>query len=462
MKKLLAFVAIATFVLPICVAQPLLRSQTYAVFDSSGVFKLTDSTWYYYSGSRGSSIAPLVSGGWIDYINLKEDIAFDSAFSQSTPFGVPDSRVIYTYNSSDKVLTELTSSLVPVASAYAYENVQMLAHEYNADGDRIYTSASEWYTTPGTWGEFGRSYYTYTASHAIDTTINDINGLGTPGMWMHAKRLITSFDGAGNRAAVLIQNPDAAAADWVDFGWNTFTYDATGNMLTRMVRQWQPDSAGVYHWLNVQKWVNTFNGANKVTSLTYYWYGGADTGEVQRIDTFTYDAAGNLASVISRIPGPGATFVNSRSYYYNYNTDNQLTRMYTNTWNTATNTWGLSPNVTDPDHIRTFHYSNTPNDPFDPNYGHTIVNTAFINNSAIGIYPSPASNLLYVDVLLSNPLPISLALYDMTGKLCMIHNEKGSSHSTNVLNVAGVSDGTYVLKVGTAESVKAFQVTIMH
>jgi hypothetical protein len=277
------------------------------------------------------------------------------------------------------------------------------------------------------------------------------------------KRGIFTYDTAGNRLTVLFQNPDASTASgWIDLGLNTMTYDASGNMLSRFMQMYMPDSLGVYSWVSVEKWENTFNAANKAVSTATYWYGGDTTATLNRLDSFFYDAHNNLTLTNSRMRDVTGALANYRSYHYEYNSYDQLTALYTNTWNPATHAWVISPDISTPDYIRRFHYSDTANDPFDPipHYTPQSVEETVRSGCDLNVFPSPANGTLNLDITWNTVQQFSIQVLDVQGRIWAQWNVAACTHYADVLPVAQMPAGNYVLRVTGATGAQVRQFVV--
>jgi hypothetical protein len=134
-----------------------------------------------------------------------------------------------------------------------------------------------------TTNDTARQTYTYDASGNILTYLEE-NWGGT--QWVHSRRWTNTFDGSGNMLTVLRQHWDGT--QWVDIYRLTFTYDASGNELTRLSEDW--DGA---QWVNSNRTTSTYDASgNRLTYLWEYW-DGTQWGIDWRW-TSTYDASGNV------------------------------------------------------------------------------------------------------------------------------------------------------------------------
>lgn len=112
-------------------------------------------------------------------------------------------------------------------------------------------------------------------------------------------------------------------------------------------------------------------------------------------------------------------------------------------------------------------YGNMVNDPYPtPFYssGFDLTGVGVINQGSLGIknsqklsfalYPNPAKNLLHVDLEGSGTAEIKL--YDIAGR-CVLAQ---SLNSTNVLNISGLSAGTYLTGVTRGNNLETIRVVI--
>ena len=101
----------------------------------------------------------------------------------------------------------------------------------------------------------------------------------------YTKRYTYTYDASGNMLTELWENWNVT--QWVSDYRSSYTYDASGNMLTRLQEVWN-----VTQWVNASRSTYTYDaGGNRLTDLEERWDGTQWVSDYR--STYTYDAGGN-------------------------------------------------------------------------------------------------------------------------------------------------------------------------
>jgi hypothetical protein len=83
-------------------------------------------------------------------------------------------------------------------------------------------------------------------------------------------------------------------------------------------------------------------------------------------------------------------------------------------------------------------------------------------NSTFSVYPNPANNTLNVDLETQVPGPVEFSIFDLTGKLVMVRNEKATSGSNRFsFDMSTLSEGIYMLEVNEGGNIRTQRISVV-
>ena len=147
-------------------------------------------------------------------------------------------------------------------------------------------------------------------------------------IWVNSCRYTYTYDGSGNMLTLLYEQWQTGT--WVNDWRKTFTYDGNGNMLPLLGEDWQTNT-----WVNSWIYTYTYDGSgNTLTQLYEQWQTGTWVNDWRC--TYTYDGSGNMLTLLGELWQTG-TWVNSWRTTYTYDgSGNNLTELdevwQTNIW----------------------------------------------------------------------------------------------------------------------------------
>jgi hypothetical protein len=198
-----------------------------------------------------------------------------------------DGRIVYTYNSSCLVGTQLLQEWLTDSSSW--RNGSLTTYTYTAIDSVNQATTQIWDTTSDTWVNALRLTYTYGANNKVSEWLTEIWDAGSSA-WGKAARQIYSYNASNLIDSLLLQSWQTNT--WVDAGLTTTTYNAD-NTVNQILTQF---SLGVT-WLNVSRITYAYNADKTIHQttmesadfVTQVWSNSLR-------NSFTYNAAKQVAT----------------------------------------------------------------------------------------------------------------------------------------------------------------------
>jgi hypothetical protein len=280
----------------------------------------------------------------------------------------------------------MTGNLTKRLSGVEWVYSSRSAYTYDDSGNRMTGLAEEW--NNGQWEHSARETYTYDGSGGQLTYLAEI---WEDGQWVNSSRETNTYDGSENQLTVLFE-------EWYDGQWRlygrwiatlddrgrvqirlnegfngppareTFTYDATGNILAWLWEDWRNgqwehmslhtntyDVSGDKleelhqswengHWRNWRRGTYTYgSGGGDLTEWSQSWKGRARENE--RLAASTHDESDRLLNKLTEDWESGQ-WQNYERANYTYDASGNLTTWLAEAWDEQS--WGQSWGVRRP------------------------------------------------------------------------------------------------------------------
>jgi hypothetical protein len=170
----------------------------------------------------------------------------------------PDGRIVYTYNSSCLIGTQLLQEWLTDSSSW--RNSALTTYTYTAIDSVNQATTQIWDTTSYIWVNALRQTYSYGANSKVSQLLTEIWDAGSSS-WGNAAREIYSYNASNLVDSLLSQSWQSNA--WVDLGLTTTTYNAD-NTVNQILTQF---SLGVT-WLNVSRVTYAYNADQTIHQTT--------------------------------------------------------------------------------------------------------------------------------------------------------------------------------------------------
>ena len=156
------------------------------------------------------------------------------------------------------------------------------------------------------------------------------------GVWINSDKETFTYDPSGNQISRVSQEWDTTLTSWVNSGKNEYTYDANHNMITDVSANWNISSNT---WKNSSKYEYTYDANNNRSSKKhYYWDNGTSNWKDQYIYEYTYDANNNKILELHKSWNL-SSWINRYKTEYTYDANNNLISKNRYKWNSTSNTW---------------------------------------------------------------------------------------------------------------------------
>ena len=325
-------------------------------------------------------------------------------------------KTAYTYDGNEFLISTLSQSWDETLPGWV--NSTKSLHSNNPDGTVNNTIAQIWDDQDNVWKDMQRITYTYNTAKKVLTAVTE---MWTGSDWLNfakqtntydvnnylTKELSQTWDFVSNwnnvRQSNYTNNPDGTPnqvidqvwivipGNWTDSERSTFTYNASGGVLTELHEVW---STGT--WVNNALYTNTWDLNNRITKeLSQAWVTGINNWD------------------------------NEAQSDYAYNTDGTLYQIVSQSWQTDTDTWLNAQRIT-------FTYV--------PTTGRQEIR----ERASFILYPNPAGDF----VTIRSDYDVHSAKYsleDQSGKQ-VITGKLGGTITT--LDISRLPAGIYFLRVG--------------
>lgn len=378
-------------------------AKTYTIHNGNW-FQPIDSTYYKYSGGRGSLIS-------VEQPNYDESVLFDDA-------------ITYYYN----------------ISAGIYDNKLYRKQTFNDSNSILSLTYATWRTTTGAWRDSARYQYSYIAgTRKIKESMFQ---LWVGGTWAHDVPSTLTYDGnnvvdvksTSYSASYVYDNnnniisvTDKVAAHGTGTLYNnerkTYTYNAKNEVASYMRERWNNVTNA---WDYTERFDYTYTGANLTQSIRYIWDNG--NWQTHSKEIFTYNANDDKTTDITQLWNTSTnSFVNHTKETCTYNTIGLLESITTQNWDAA----GYWKSVHGNTQIR-YYYE----------YYYTTSVNSIAAAQPIDIYPIPAKDQLTISLGAQGSEDVALSIVSMNGAMV----KQWNTHSnTTVADVSALPNGTYAL-----------------
>jgi hypothetical protein len=429
-------------------------------YNSSGTLAQEDSADYRYSGTRGMNPKP----SQMYIANMRVDMLFDTGRNYKRGPGQtnysPELRAVKGFNTSnlpDSMVFEDWTGSTWVAQQKAH-------YSYNTAGKESQVIWEAWDPFNLVWYNSYQNGYSYNA--AGDIVADSMQGWDNSAKaWVNSNLIQYAYDGAGRLTTMLQQNWNATSNSWVPRSKDSIGYTATGKVASWTSQifyaasgVWKNDyrSLSYYNsadferaavtqtdntgagWKSMDSTVHAvLNAAGLPLTDSIYADGGTGWYLSQRY-TKTYTSSNQVVSSFWDQMN-GSSFTNYYREFFFYDSYDQLTRHYDQTWN------GISWNTA---------YTSEQRFYYEP-YTTTGIQSAKARNSLQALlYPMPATTSTTLAINLPSAQQLKIALYDATGRLLQSWQEQAlAGRYSKHISVANLPAGTYNLSVESRQGI---------
>ncbi len=430
-------------------AQSILSRQSLAIYDSATTsFIRTDSAWYYYSAGRSGSIILPAPAQSPDFNNLNDELLrSDSTYYQNIYNTYPHAKSKNSYDIANKLTS--TEVQLYLDAINTWQKSSLTSYTYTG-GNKTEELYQVWFVTTG-WFDVSRKSFTYDGRNNLLTAFEEHKSGSS---WAPFQKRDYTYDTTNRITSCITQDADTLGV-LLNSRYELYYYNTDTNLTNKVDMLWT-DSSGVGVWRFYDRFCYEYNIAHQAIADTFYLADNAGGWIKQYFENNSFDGAGNKTVTVRKSWSPSIfTFVNDRRYTWTYNTDDQCTAAYSETWVQATNIWfyKTSESAGHIDYLHRYYYGPLP----------AGVTAASIDRSiALSAYPSPASDLVTIKATLAAASQCTVSLYDMQGRLLQYYTEPHTKTIFKTISVSNLPTGIYQIRVATDREQKQTSLFVTH
>jgi len=327
-----------------------------------------------------------------------------------------------TYDINGLFLTETRSGWDSVTSSW-------IGYFKNDFSNRLEDVFYFWDSNTSTWFPNAKYEIKLDENNNILSSINNYWSVNTR-MWITTSKMESSFDNHNHQISEINYLCDSLTLSWIPRNKTENAYDNGGNLISAISYTWDTNTSS---WAPDGKYESSYTDKGLQSFFCgYYWdtVRSSWVGLYQKSE-FVYDELGRLtSSLVSYWNDTKNNWVYSSKSDNIYNSFGNISQRIYSTWNSNLNTWVLES-------LSTYYYK-------------TISGTNNIVPDKICIYPNPATDILHINGLDGIT---SLSIVDLKGNILYENSTHGN------INVCGLKDGIYLLKIktGKVEIIRKFE-----
>lgn len=365
----------------------------------------------------------------------------DQDWNTITGAWVNNYRYTYTYNSNNMQLTETDQYWK--ASASQWKNQYKYTNTFNTGNELTSQLYQAWNDADNTWDNRYLSLYTYDSGNML--TYIEQNWDDSLLAWNNRVKYSYTYDGNNNETVALEQIWNQNSSNWKNDNQHLYTYGAQKNLLNDVYQEW-----GSGAWKNQWQDIYTYNNTNdRITTTQQDWSSQQSAWKNMYFDSSAYDNRHNeIMRLMMDWKNADSAFVNDREIDFTYNQYDQLTSETATTWN-AGGFW----QPTTSDMQERFYYEE---------YGETGIRQTTATAGNTTVYPSPAKNIVNIDLQWNKDQAATIGVYDAQGRLLNQLNVVSTKDSHTTLPVMSLPAGVYILKIRGEYDQAYKQFTVVH
>lgn len=309
------------------------------------------------------------------------------------------SKRLFTFNSGDKVLSEINQSLT---GPNTWQDGFRTFNTYDIYNNLLSGTTDMWSVSGNTFTPMVKNTYTYNGQNKVTTNI--VQHCGPIGNWTNTNRITYTYTG-NNTTAYAYENWDLNTSAWLKMNKTTYTYNGSNQLLTMTDQSWNNTA-----WINSQKITFSYSAGNLNSVTVANWNSTSSTWKDYNRSLLAFDVNNNIASQTDQNWEPAiSNWKNTYKYSYTYNSSHELLIQLEQTW-LPNSTWEDAFKYTstfDNNH----HLIKQLQEYWETNSGGWIKNSltsSFYNCTTVGInevaeneelfkvYPNPAHSELHV------------------------------------------------------------------
>jgi|GEM_PF-6590113 len=321
-------------------------------------------------------------------------------------------RELNTYNSDDQLEVSYFEDYLPLTGEW--QSATKMEVTYNSDGN-VTEELTFSFVNQSEWVNNNRRTYTYNAQGNVQMQVAEI--WNSADEWQGLVRFIYSYTGTTDDVAeILVESWNGTT--WVNSRKRVYTNNASGTVEEVVISLWD---AGTAAFVPEEKWNYTYDVEdNPQTEIVQTWQGGQWVNSTQSL--YVYDTEDILTEIVTeRWNTQDETYVNDTKTIYYLNPDGTMHQFVNEVWNVTASEWIG-------DYQATFYYE--------------ALGLESTGLPQAHVFPNPAQELLTVSF--EQSAASTLTLTDASGKECAVAQKQSLSHT---LSVGDLPAGVYYLQI---------------
>lgn len=293
------------------------------------------------------------------------------------------------------------------------------------------------------WNLYNKSEYYWNTNNTIDSFYVYLWDK-TNQVWLHNEGRNYTYQNNDLKAEYYLQY-NTGISDYDTVYIHDRTYSA--GLLTEVVIAYK--ALGTTLWENDTKYTLAYTGNSLVdTTKRYTWNNINSAWELDIAEIRKYK--NSLLDTLLRRVVTGGVLQNDKQYQFTYNSDDLLIRMVSKKWSTSSNQFNDW-------YINNYYYEKY-SLVDSPNNVYNLSN----NRIVLDIYPVPARDVIFIHFNTTNT--VNVKIYNTAGKLMketMLLPQGTIKANTNIISVADLPTGSYVIKVSNNSFVESRLINVI-
>ena len=247
-------------------------------------------------------------------------------------------KVDVSYYSKDKVGQSYSYNWD--ANTDTWVNSSKTDYSYDDNGNNTMWEELKWNAETSAWTKSKKVEYSFDAN-GNDTLSISYYGNAELNIWTNNVKIEKTYDETGNKIMSAEYGWNGEMWAGFSFGKHVYAYDENNRIVAEDVYDWNNETNS-YELANKYKTQYLGNIGGKPTQIfVFIWQETRNVWERNKRNTYMFDAAGNILSVVSCVYNAGTYgWDNDFEYTYEYDSNGKMiSEQYSRSWSIAENQW---------------------------------------------------------------------------------------------------------------------------
>jgi Secretion system C-terminal sorting domain len=414
-------------------------------YNTGSIFQLADSSAMFYCTNncgRGGDLAHL----------QKFDAKTTWGYNPFTNTYYNENKYLQTFDAHNNLLSYIT--LISDTATGADINNTQTVYWYNAANQVTQMVEQNWPVGVAAWNNLSTDYYTYFAGKLqLDLKVNWSGVTGTFSDTVGKTEYYYDVV-SGNIIELINYTYDNVFLHNFVFATKTvYTYNSSNQLTAKQLSTYNNATTAFVNTNLYTYWYDTVTGSgNKIADQYQYYNTATNVWTDSTLMVYSSFSAGNADTSVFYVwdtTAPGMYHpITKYAYMYNSFATPQMTKKIAQSWNAGGGFWEYAFG----DSMNTYYYNTV-----------TVnaVNNIIANDLSVSVYPVPADNNLYIDVVsLKEATELNITVTDIMGRTIQSWSVPSTASYKTELSLANFAAGTYIVKINTALGQVAKQIVV--